>query len=420
MKGNKTYLVRCGKLYDGYTDMLQLNMEILVKEGLIIAVGRNIHQPADAEVIDLSNLTVTPGLIDAHIHSDIWDWREYFAEMYAHGDDWKTLAHLHTAQRTLERGFTTIRCHAASSVGFGVVDVKKMINQGYFRGSRLCVTGHLLGSEGGHADNGQHIAGNPALGLMAQAPNIGTGVSFFRRAVRNEVKYGADFIKIFLSGGFSSPNDGPEEQQLSDEELECIIRTARELKVPTTAHVYSSELIQKLIKYGITGIEHGSLMDKETVDMMEKSNIYLVPTMGCYDEIIHGNEDKMRQRSPEYQRKLRQYAKQLRASRELIVHSNMRLGYGSDYVSVFQCYDSWHEYECMMKSGMDAFRILKAATSVNAEILGMQDEIGSIEPGKYADLAGWHRDLLTDPQAISQCDFVMKGGIIYPTVYAQN
>jgi imidazolonepropionase-like amidohydrolase len=300
-----------------------------------------------------------------------------------------------------------------------VVDVKKMIESGYFAGSRLSVAAHLLGSEGGHADNGQFLAGNPAMALITQAPNIGTGTDFFRRAVRNEVKFGSDFIKIFLSGGFATPNDGPEDQQLSDEELECIIQTANGLRIPTTAHVYSPKLIQKLIHYGVSGIEHGAMIDEETISIMEESDTYLVPTMGCYDEIIHGNEENMLKKPPAFQKKLRKYAEQLRKGRELIVNSKIRLGYGSDYVAVFQCYDSWHEYESMMKSGVDTFRILKAATSENARILGLQDKIGSIKIGQLADLAGWHRDLLHDPEAISQCDFVMKEGVVYPSVYSK-
>ncbi|MEL7567689.1 MAG: amidohydrolase family protein [Dehalobacterium sp.] len=373
----KKHLLICGKLFDGIHDELKENMEILMEGKFIKEVGKNLSRPSDAEVIDLSHLTVTPGMIDAHIHSDIWDWREFWSTMHFHSDDWKTLSHLHTAQRTLERGFTSIRCHSASNWGYGVVDAKKMIKAGYFPGSRMSVACHLLGSPGSHADNGQSFAGNPMFGETCNAPNIGSGVDFFRDVVRKEVKYGGDFIKLFLSGGFSTPNDGPEDQQLSDEELETIISTAKMLHKPTTAHVYCPELMQKLIKFGITGMEHGAMIDEETVDIMEKTDTYLVPTMGCYDEIIYGDEENLKKKSPEFQEKLKIYAEKLRAGPKLIVKSKIRLGYGSDYVAVHQCYESWYEYQSMMKSGMDPFRILKAATSINAKILEMDHYIGT-------------------------------------------
>lgn len=413
MQNSDAYLIVCGKLYDGIRDTLRDNMEILVEGNRIKKVGRDIAHTPEVTIIDLSHLTVTPGLIDAHIHSDVWDINEYFPGMYTHSEEWKTLAHLHTAQRCLERGFTTIRCHSASLWNYGVVDVKKMIEQGYFHGSRMKVACHLLGTPGSHSDNSQFLAGYPVCSELCSSPNIGTGADFFRNAVRKEVKYGGDFIKLFLSGGFSTPNDGPEDQQMCDEEIEAVISTAKALHTPVTAHVYSPALMKKLISYGITGMEHGSLMDEETARLFEETNTYLVPTFAVYDDVIMGNEENMKKKSVEFQEKLREYSKRLKESREIIKNSKIRLGYGSDFLTVHQVYESSYEFESWMKNGMDAFRILQAATMNNAEILEMQNQIGSIEPGKLADIAAWRGDLLTDPLALNSCDFVMKDGVIY-------
>ena len=160
-------------------------------------------------------------------------------------------------------------------------------------------------------------------------------------------------------------------------------------------------------------------MDEETAALFEQTNTYLVPTFCPYDEIIHLDEAAMAQKEPHFQAKLRKYAQQLRQGREIIANSKIRLGYGTDFVAVHQCYESWYEYRSWMRSGIDPFRILRAATSSNAEILGLQDKLGSIQPGKLADLAGWQRDLLQDEEALSECSFVMKEGTIYPSLMEQ-
>lgn len=415
----KKYLIICGKLFDGKREELLSNMEILVEGKHIKAVGKNLSRPESVEIIDLSHLTVTPGMIDAHVHSDMLDWTQ-FASHFDHSSEWFTLAHLHTAQRSLERGFTTLRTFNSGVKGFGLIDVKKMINAGYFPGSRLVVAGHMLGSTGSHADITQRLAGNPVLSDAATATGIGNGAEFFREAVRREVKYGSDFIKIMLSGGFFTPNDSPVDQQLSDDELSAIIGTACGLRKPVTAHVYHPPLMQKLIKFGITGMEHASMMDEETAEMVEKAGIYVVPTFLPYDEIIRLDEANLAKKSPEFQAKLREYSDRLASGRKVIINSNIKLGYGTDLVVVHQCYESWREYDSWMKSGMDPFRALKAATSVNAEILELSNYIGSIEPGKYADLAAWPKDLLKESNALSECAFVMKEGKVYPALHGVN
>lgn len=415
----KSYLIICGKLFDGKREELLTNMEILVEGKIIKEVGRNLSRPKFAEVIDLSHLTVTPGMIDAHMHTDLLDWTQ-FPSCFNHSSEWFTLSHLHTAQRCLERGFTTVRTFNMFVKGFGVVDVKRMINAGYFPGSRLVVAAHMLGSTGSHADLTQNLSGNPTLSDAAIGTGIGDGPEFFRQAVRREVKYGSDFIKIMLSGGFFTPNDSPEDQQLSDEELTAIISTAHGLKKSVTAHVYHPPLMQKLVKFGITGMEHASMMDEETAEMIEKAGIYVVPTFLPYDEIIRLDEENLAKKPPEFQAKLRKYRDKLISGRNVIINSKIKLGYGTDLVTVHQCYESWREYDSWMKSGMDPFRALKAATSVNAEILELSNYIGSIEPGKYADIAAWPKDLLKESDALSECAFVMKEGKIYPALHGKN
>lgn len=409
-------LLHCGKLFDGIHEELFENMDILIEGNVIKEVGKNLPKASDVEYIDLSALTVTPGMIDAHVHSDILDWRTYWQQKPFCSDSFFALSHLNTAQKELERGFTTIRVHSIAP-NFSAVDVKRMIDNHVFPGARMNVAVRLLGTPGSHIDLGQDYSRNPIVGMQLQKSNIGSGPDFFRNAVRDDVKYGADFVKLFVSGGFSSPNDGPEDQQVDDDEIKAFLDTANALKKPSTAHVYAPKLMQKLIKHGITGMEHGALMDEETARMFVNTDTYLVPTFCPYDDVIAADEASLEKKSPEFRKKLKFYGEWLRDSRKILLNSDIRMGYGTDFVAVHQCWESCWEYDSWLKSGMDPYRTLKAATSVNAKILEMDSLIGTIEPGKLADIAGWHRDLLKDPLALTQCDFVMKDGVVYPTVY---
>jgi imidazolonepropionase-like amidohydrolase len=141
--------------------------------------------------------------------------------------------------------------------------------------------------------------------------------------------------------------------------------------------------------------------------------------MSCYEEVITLDEENLAKKTPEYQAKLRKYSEVLQESRKTIVNSKIKLGYGTDFIVVYQNYESWREYATMLKSGIDPFRALKAATSVNAEILN-QPDLGVLAVGKLADIAAWKRDLLNDPEALSECAFVMKDGKIYNTVGGQQ
>lgn len=410
----KQSLIICGKLFDGIKDELQENMEILVEGRKIKEVGKNLSRPKDVEIIDLSHLTVTPGMIDAHVHGNLMRWQEVDNILF-HSEGYSTLAFLHTAERCLERGFTTIRCNGMGPLGYGIVDAKRVIDRGLFPAARMNVGAHMLGGPGMPGDMSMYAYENQPLSDFMQIDTIGSGPDFFRTQVRREVKYGTDFIKIFLSGSFLSPDGGPEISYLNDEELETIIRTAHDLGKPVTAHVYPPRMMKKLLQFGIDGMEHGALMDEETARMFEESDTYLVPTFSPFQDTLEDNDDMFAKNTADSQMKLKKFAPRLKESRRIIRESKIRLGYGSDFCAVHQPYESWYEYRSWLRSGMDPFRTLKAATSVNAGILRLDHLIGTIEPGKLADVSAWHRDLLTDCDALSECDFVMKEGKVYPT-----
>ena len=405
----------CGKLYDGIRDEIRGKSEILIEDGIIREVGKHTASPAGCRTIDLSGLTVTPGMIDAHVHASFFDWREIPKDTVYYSDGMRALAAAECARKALAGGFTTIR-HVGWFREDCSLDVKRAIDAGFIQGARMIVAPHFLCTPGSHGDPSQSVASNPALSgfLEKQYPTMGSGAEFFRDAVRHEVKIGADFIKIMATGGFFTPNDSPEDKQLSDEEMAAIIDTAHSLHRTVTAHAYTGELITTLARLNIDGIEHASLIDKETIRLLEEKDIYVVPTLCPYDEIVLLDEEKLAEKSPEFQRKLRHYRERLVESRRLLFESSIRFGYGTDLVVGYQNYECGREYSAWLRNGISPYRALRAATAENARILGIADKTGTIEPGKLADLAGWSRDLLTDDKALLDCGFVMKEGVEYP------
>lgn len=409
------YFIECGKFFDGKNEVLKDNIKILTEGEFIVNVGENIKCPNDATKIDLSDLTVTPGLIDAHVHFDFIGPHAFSTYNLTDSDEKKTLNILYCAQKSLNSGFTTVRVIGTGINNYGAIDIKRAIDNKMFTASRLIVAPHYIGATGGHVDSSAVVSTNPALSDAMEKlnPAIGNGVEFIKQAVRKEVKYGADFIKIIATGGFASPNDSPDDKQLDDDELRAVITTAKGLGKSVTAHAYTSELIDTLVDMGIDGIEHGSLMNEKTADLMEKNGVYLVATFMPYQEAVHFDEEKLKTKDACFVRKLEKFQDQLIETRKTVVNrilnSNITIGYGTDMVSVYDNFDCWREFKAWREEGIPALKTLKAATSVNAKIIGRTD-IGSIEPGQIADIAAWNRDILKDTEAISTCDFVMKEG----------
>lgn len=411
-------MIKCGRLYDGLSDAIQTNMEILIKNNYILEVDKNVICPNGTETIDLSAMTVTPGLIDAHAHYGFINWRNRRTETIFEAPSWKGMACLYNARKALKRGFTTVRyigCNCDDA--FGSVNAKRLINMGCFEGARLIIAPHYVSTTRSHGDSSQQIASNPMVAdyIWSHYPGYGCGADSFRDVVRRQVKYGADQIKIFATGGFSTPGDGPEDITFSDEELRAVIETAHSLGKKVTSHSYTPELIRKEIEFGIDGIEHGSLNDDpDVIQLMIEKQIDYVPTFCPYDDVIYQDEEALKTKPYEYRQKLIKYAERLIKARQLVVKTEeLQIGYGTDMVATHNPYDAGYEYKTMRKSGVDPFRALRAATKVNAGIVEMSGKIGALAPGYYADISGWRRDLLEDEDALLDCAFVMKDGAVY-------
>lgn len=414
----KLYYIKCGKLFDGETKVLKEGMRIIVEGNLITAVGNDLACPENAEVVDLSNCTVTPGLIDAHTHMNFIRWQEFERTMVYENQAWKGMAVLYNARKGLQRGFTAYRhCGTNSYDAYASITAKRLINEGYFDGARLCVAPYYVTCSNSHGDCGHRLRNNPDLAehFYNQYPGYGCGPYEFRDIVRTQIKYGADYIKIFCNGGFTTPNDSPDDLTLTPDELKAIIDTAHQLKKTVTAHAYATDTIRLLVELGIDGIEHGSCLDDpDVIKMMEDKNVYLLPNFTVYDPVINATEESIKKLIPAMQKKIPLYADRMRRSRELILKSNLRLGYGTDFVAVHNAYDSGYEFVSWMEQGVNPLDVLYSATHVNASILQIPN-IGAIKPGYLADISAWGRDVMTDPTALLDCAWVMKDGKIYPT-----
>ena len=413
------YYIICGKFFDGVEQRLRKNIKILVEDATITAVGESLVCPPDAQTVDLSQLTVTPGLIDSHVHFEFAAPSNFNNFAVTDTDEMKTLATVHNLAKSLRKGYTTIRTTGTAFQGFGMMDAKRAIERGWFAGSRFLVAPHALGISGGHWDFSVfHARSNPYVSeFLEQRYAAAAGADAFKALVRKQVKYGAEFIKIMAAGGFASPGDDPGQPQLDAEELRAIIDTAKSFNCPTLAHAYTSPVIDLLIDLGIDEIDHGTLMQSHTADLMEKNDIYLVPTIASLmppDSEI--DLSLVPPKSEAYIFKQERYAAQLEESRktiiDIIMNRNITVGLGSDLVAIYDNTDSWREFMAWVDIGIPPLRALVAATSSNARICRLDHKIGTLKPGMLADIAGWSLDIEKNKRALSKCDFVMKEGVI--------
>ena len=416
---SKYTIIKCGRLYTGRTDDVLTGMQILVEDDRIREVDKAVTAVPGAEWIDLSDAFVTPGLIDAHVHYSFTEWRTRMHDSVYEAPIYKGMYALHNARKSLAHGFTAVRhCGSNCDDDYSIVTAKRLIGEGHYDGCRMVVAPHYLSTTCGHGDYSKLMETNPVLAdyIWQNYPGRGSGPDEFREVVRRQVKYGADFIKIFASGGFNSESDGPEMHTFTDEELKAIIDTAHMMHKKVSSHTYAPELVVKQVEMGIDCIEHGALIrDPAILTLMKDHGVHFVPTFTPYEGIIHPDEENIKSQTPGMQRKLRYYGDWLREAREVIVASDIDLGYGTDLVSVHYPYESGWEFYNMVRSGIAPLRALAGATRINAKILEMENDIGAVAPGYFADVAAWKRDPLTDPAALLDCAFCMKGGKVFKT-----
>ena len=315
----------------------------------------------------------------------------------------KALRGLKAVQDNLQHGWTTLRFTGDADVGYADVEIRRAIDEGMFVGPRMTGAGHYISITGGGGDINflspeQHVI---ADGLVVD------GVDAMRKAVREEIKYGSDWIKILVTGAFASAGDNPKDVHFSPEELRVVVEEAARHNVPVMAHAHATEGIKQAVLAGVRSIEHGTFVDTETIALMVERGTYLVPTLYIGDYYIEqGSPSGAQQKLVDLSKKYR--AENFRRIGEAI-RAGVKVVVGSDFGG-FDATINAREFACLVEAGMTPMQAIQAGTRVGAELLGWDDRIGTVEPGKLADLVAVDGDPLADISALERVRFVMLGG----------
>ena len=394
--------VRCGKLLDVRTGKLLADQTIVFDDrGSITSVGSNPTLPAGVTAIDLSGATCLPGLIDVHTHLTSDPSYNGYAGLGVSVPK-EAITGAKNAARTLHAGFTTVRNVGAGN--FTDVALRDGINEGGIPGPRMLVSGPAMGITGGHCDNNLL-----PFEFHYREDGVADGPWAARAKVRENIKYGADLIKVCASGGVLSKGDLPGAPQYTPEELIAITEEAHKLGRKVAAHAHGTQSIKDAIRAGIDSIEHSSLIDDEGIALAKQHGTYLVFDIYNDDFILQeGAKAGMLPESIEKERNLGRY------QRENFRHafqSRAKIAYGTDS-GVYPHGDNAKQFAKMVEWGMTPIDAIQAATINAADLLGWRDRVGVLEPDHYADIVAVTGDLLSDVKVLESPIFVMKGGQI--------
>jgi imidazolonepropionase-like amidohydrolase len=404
----KRVIVRAGKVLDVKSGRTLSNQAIVIEAGKIVSIGGDAKPNTGDQVIELPNATVLPGLIDAHTHLT-GDPRQIGYQALGISVPRATLTGAHNARVTLEAGFTTVRNVGAEA--FSDVALRDAINDGDIPGPRMLVSGPALGITGGHCDENLlpyefHYSGE----------GVADGVEGVQRKTREVIKYGADLIKICATGGVLSHGDNPQASQYTLEEMKAIVADAHRLGRKVAAHAHGAQGILWASQAGVDSIEHGSYIDDAAIAEMKKNGTYLVPTLYLTDWFL-ANAEQLHVPA-EYIAKGRAA---MSAARKNVGHafsSGVKVGFGTD-AAVYPHGLNAHEFAVMVKLGLTPLQAIQSATVNDADLLGWSDKIGTIEPGKWADLIAVDGDPLQDVTLLERVKFVMKGGDVVKNEYGK-
>ena len=403
---SKDFVIHAGTLIDGIAETPRHQVSITVRDDKIVGVESGYRNPSGATVIDLSGQTVLPGFIDCHVHvsAKLPSRLNATEDRLTHNDIDRAFDGALFARKMLGQGFTTAR---DAGGGDETVALRNAIDAGKIPGPRLYVALEPLGPTSGHAD--------PRNGLDGQLgrPDWDNGrvdtPDEARQRVREHKRRGADLIKLMPSGGIASTGDDPRQQLMTNEEMRVAVETAHNLGMKVAAHIYPAPAIENAVLAGVDSVEHGSFATAQTFALMKAHGTYLVPTLTVYELFYDTARDHPELLTPGTAEKELHNDPLPKRNLPLAVRSGVKIAYGTDIGEG----DHAMEFGLLVHNGMSPMQAVLAATRNAADLLGVADKVGSIQPGRYADIVAVPGDPLRDVDQLEHVSFVMKGGVVY-------
>lgn len=403
----KTYL-HCGNLLDVNSGKWMKQYTLVIDGNRIAEVSKGYASvPEGATAVDLKGSYVMPGFIDMHVHIESESSPRSYMNAFTLNPADIAFESTVYAKRTLMAGFTTVRDLGGSGVN---IALRKAIDKGSVVGPRIFTAGKAIGTTGGHADptNGRsdELRGDPgpAEGVV-NSPEDG------RKAVRQRYKNGADVIKITATGGVLSVAKSGQNPQFTEEEIRAIVETAKDYGMLTAAHAHGDEGMQRAVRAGIKTIEHGTLMSDETMELMKQKQSYLVPTITAGKQVT----EKAKIRGffpPVVAKKASEIGPKIQDMFARAYRKGVPIAFGTD-AGVFPHGENAREFAYMVEAGMPALKTVQAATLTNAQLLGMENDLGQLKKGFLADIIAVNGDPLKDVKILMEVPFVMKDGVIH-------
>jgi len=397
-----TVIIKAGKLFDARNGRMLTSQAILIEGDRIKEVGDAatvLGHATNARVIDLSAATVLPGLIDCHAHI-LGNLKDYspthdLRTSSAQGVLWG----LHNVQIWLDHGFTALRDAGEDDLAYGQLALRDSINMGLVRGPRIVSAGNFVSITGGHGDP-DPLAPDQAL---PRRPNLADNVDEVGVAVRRDLKYGADWIKLMATGGVEDVLSDFNVQELSEEQMAKAVEIAHRARKKVMAHAEGTEGIKAAVRAGVDSVEHGTMLDEQGAALLAQKGTWLVPTLEVFQRLPE--IDASSGHDPLSREKGKAILKFQAAAFQRALQNHVKIAFGVDDDPDFLD----REFVALVKGGMKPIEALQAATVNAAELLGLSDQIGGIEAGKFADVIAVSGDPLADITNMERVVFVMKG-----------